>query len=337
MKQFLILLLAILVSGCTESLVAPKVDTSPPAVFEELWREFDMRYATFAERHVNWDSLHALYAPRITANMPDTVLLAYFDSLLSPLRDGHVGINANHGGLRFAHADSTHEFEFSQVSSYYLGETANESNDGTIRYGRIQDSIGYMNITTFDISDDTYWGTEIDAVLDSLATAKALIVDLRGNDGGHAAAAMTLGARFMPEGLTVGYNQARYDENITHLSSPVPVVSGPSHFPLWTKPIVLLTNRGTMSAAEWVTMAAKLLPNVTIIGDTTQGAFSSRLDRELLNGWLYSLSFLRGTDANHVCHEGIGLIPDIEVYVRENQYTRSPDTVLDRALEFLTK
>ncbi|HET6401586.1 MAG TPA: hypothetical protein VFH95_09325, partial [Candidatus Kapabacteria bacterium] len=106
MKRIILLLLAILASGCTESLVAPKVDTSPPAVFEELWREFDMRYATFAERHVNWDSLHALYAPRITANMPDTVLLAYFDSLLSPLRDGHVSVHAGNRGGSFVHSDS---------------------------------------------------------------------------------------------------------------------------------------------------------------------------------------------------------------------------------------
>ena len=84
-------------------------------------------------------------------------------------------------------------------------------------------------------------------------------------------------------------------------------------------------------------MAAHLLKNVTIIGDTTQGAFSSRLDRQLANGWQYSMSFLRATDAHHICHEGIGLIPDIEIYVKENQHVDSPDTVLDRAIQFLAK
>ncbi len=337
MKRVILLFLVILASGCTESLVAPKVDTSPPAVFEELWREFDMRYATFAERHVNWDSLHALYAPRITANMPDTVLLAYFDSLLSPLRDGHVSVHAGNRGGSFVHSDSTRPFDFHQVSSYYLGETANESSDGTIRYGRIRDSIGYMNITTFDISDDNFWGSEIDAVLDSLADTKALIVDLRANDGGQAAAAQTLGARFLPEGIVIGYNQARFDADPSHLSAPDPIKTNVSHSSHWTKPIALLTDRETMSAAEWVTMGARTLPNVTIIGDTTQGAFSARLDRELSNGWRYSMSFLRCSDANHICHEGIGLIPDIEIYVRENQQVYSPDTVLDRALQFLAK
>ncbi len=194
-----------------------------------------------------------------------------------------------------------------------------------------------MNVVTFDISDDNFWGSEIDAVLDSLSNCKALIVDLRDNGGGHGSAAQTLGARFLPGGITVGYNQSRVDANHADLSAPVPVLSTLSHTPLWTKPVALLTDRETMSAAEWVVMAARLLPNMTNIGDTTQGAFSSRLDRELSNSWTYSLSFLRGTDANHVCHEGIRLVPDIEVYVRENRQVDSPDTVLDRAIQFLTK
>jgi carboxyl-terminal processing protease len=337
MRRILLLFLVISASGCTEALVAPKIDSSPPAVFGELWNEFNLRYATFPERHVNWDSLHTLYATRITSNMPDSTLLHYCDSLLAPLRDGHVRISTGTEGYGYVHTDSTYQFDFDQVSYYYLGETANESSDGTIRCGLIHDSIGYMNVTTFDLTDDDYWGTEIDAILDTLQNTKALIVDLRGNGGGAAGAAQTLGSRFIPVGITIGYNQARYDANFTDLSAPNPVTSDISHSPLWTKPIVLLTNRETMSAAEWVTMGARTQPNVTIIGDTTQGAFSDRLDRQLSNGWQYSMSFLKGSDANHVCHEGIGLIPDIEIYVKENQQVDSPDTVLDRAIEFLTK
>ncbi len=331
-------LIILLLSGCTESLVAPNIDSSPPAVFEELWKEFTVRYATFPERHVNWDSLHALYAPRVTASMPDSMLLFLFDSLLTPLRDGHVSIYApGIGSYGYIHSDSTKPFDFDEVSSFYLGETANQSPDETLRYGMIRDSIGYINITTFEVNNIDYWATEFDAILDSLSNSIALIVDLRNNSGGHGQAGNILGARFMPQGVTIGYNQARYDNIYTDLSSPNPVLTQYSHSPVWTKPIVILTNRLTMSAAEWVTMSARLLPNVTIIGDTTQGAFSTRLDRQLSNGWQYSMSFLKMSDVNHICLEGVGLIPDIEVYVRENQFVYSPDTVLDRAIEFLTK
>jgi hypothetical protein len=336
MKRLFLLLLCLTASSCTESLVAPTADSSPPAVFEELWHEFDLRYSTFAERHINWDSLHARYASRVTNDMPDSNLLKLCDSLLAPLRDGHVALYSRNGGRSYGHSDSTRPFEPQLVSSYYLGETADRTSDGTIIFGRIHDSIGYMNVKTFDIKNDAEWGAEIDNVLASIWDTKALIVDLRANDGGTASAAQTLGARFIPVGQVVGYNQVRYDGDHSHFSAPDPILSNISHSPLWTKPIVLLTDRATMSAAEWITMGARTLPNVTIVGDTTQGAFSARLDRELSNGWRYSMSYLRCSDANHICHEGIGLIPDIEVYVRENRRVVSPDTVLDRALLYLS-
>ncbi|HEY3873912.1 MAG TPA: S41 family peptidase [Candidatus Kapabacteria bacterium] len=336
MKRITYLLLLLIVSGCTEPLVTPKIDTSPAAVFQELWNEFNIRYATFPERHVNWDSLHSLYAPKITASMPDSILMFFCDSLLAPLGDAHVSLVAlrNYG---YGHDDSTYQFNFGNVSSFYLGETANESTDGYIRYGIIHDSIGYMNVITFEVGDLSRWGPAIDSVLSYLQNTKYLIIDVRANAGGSAFAGETLEARFMPQGTIVNFTQTRYDGIYTDLSSPAPTTEMYAHLPLWQKPIALLTDRSTISCGEWFTMAMRSLPNVTVIGDTTQGAFSGRLDRELSNGWQYSMSFEKISDANHICHEGVGLIPDIEIYVKENQRVDSPDTVLDRAIEFLTK
>jgi carboxyl-terminal processing protease len=55
------------------------------------------------------------------------------------------------------------------------------------------------------------------------------------------------------------------------------------------KPIVVLTDRFTISAGERATMAFKTLPNVTVLGDTTNGAHGTMIGRELANGWFYSL------------------------------------------------
>ncbi|SRR5579883_224812 len=335
MRRFFLASFVVIFSGCAEQLVAPKIDNSPRAIFDELWREFDNRYATFAERHVDWQALHDKYASLVTDNMPDSMLLKACDSLLAPLRDGHVGIDNGYQGYRYIHDDSTRSYDVHTVSRYYLGETAHQTSDGSITYGRIHDSIGYINISTFDIPYQEEWQPIVDEALNSIWDTKALIVDLRENLGGTATAVETIGARFMPTATIIGYTQERYDADLSHLSAPSPFYSATARQPLWTKPIVILTSRTTMSAAEWCTMSARILPNVTVIGDTTQGAFSSRLDRELSNGWHYSMSFMRVSDANHVCHEGIGLIPDIEVYVRQNQRVYSVDTILDRALQFI--
>src|ERR1051325_1413996 len=311
----LIIAIVSLFSGCTTSLVAPEINTSPPAVFEELWHEFNLRYAVFAERHVNWDSLHARYAARITPGTSDSTLMQLMDSLLAPLRDGHVSIGSRHGEYGYIHSDSASLIGPTRVSSDYLGETAEASPDGDILYGTIFDTIGYMCIKSLQVHDMPRWEKEIDDVLARLWNTKSLVIDLRNDEGGVANAVASLGARFFPANQIVAYEQDRYDADKTHLSDPKPVFTTAPRGDRWTKPLIVLTNRHTMSAAEWCTMAAKRLPNVTVIGDTTQGAFSARLARELSNGWWYSLSFMRVSDVNHVCHEGIGIIPDIEVYV----------------------
>ena len=54
------------------------------------------------------------------------------------------------------------------------------------------------------------------------------------------------------------------------------------------EPIVVLTDRYTISAGERSVMAFKTLPNVTTMGDTTNGAHGTMIGRELANGWFYS-------------------------------------------------
>jgi carboxyl-terminal processing protease len=342
MKRLLLLIFVIAISGCADSLVAPQVDTTPPAVSHELWNEFALRYPNFDSRHVNWDSLGAYFSARITPSTVDTDLILALDSLLMSLHDGHVSlspINAQlprNVRLRYENTDSMQEFTVHTVSQYYLGETANISSSGKLVFGRIFDTIGYIHISGFDETEgETLWQSEVDSVLQSLWNTKAMIVDVRGNIGGEAYAETDFASRFTQISRIFLYTQERYDHVYTDLSAPQPEWLNPRGA-TWSKPVVLLTDRFCISAGEWFTLAMKTLPNVTTIGDTTQGAFSGRLDRELSNGWLYSMAFQKNSDANHVCHEGVGLIPDIEVYIPP-RIAFPGDTVLRRALQFLAQ
>lgn len=60
--------------------------------------------------------------------------------------------------------------------------------------------------------------------------------------------------------------------------------------PYFDKPIVLITDRFTISSGERTTMALKTLPNLIHLGDTTNGAHSTKIGKELPNGWYYSVS-----------------------------------------------
>lgn len=101
------------------------------------------------------------------------------------------------------------------------------------------------------------------------------------------------------------------------------------------QPVVLLTHRQTISARETFALAMRTLPQVTTVGDTTAGAFSNLLLRELPNGWGYSMSIGEWRAADGSTYEGVGLPPDEVVQNKRADYLNGRDEVLERAIELL--
>ena len=81
------------------------------------------------------------------------------------------------------------------------------------------------------------------------------------------------------------------------------------------KPIVVLTNYRTASAAENFLIALNDLPYVTVIGTNTKGKFSNSMNYTIdENKELWgTLSNERIYDSNKKCHEKIGVPADIEM------------------------
>lgn len=102
------------------------------------------------------------------------------------------------------------------------------------------------------------------------------------------------------------------------------------------KPIVLLTSRYTASAAEMFVMAMSVIPNVTVVGDTTGGGVGAPIYRELPNGWTYRLSTRYYADANGRVMEGVGIIPDITVRTTVADSSNGIDRILEKGFEVIT-
>ena len=96
-----------------------------------------------------------------------------------------------------------------------------------------------------------------------------------------------------------------------------------------------MTNRSTVSAGETLALAMRTLPQLSTVGDTTQGAFSNAITRELPNGWLYSLSIGDWRAADGTSYEGIGLPPDTVVHNEVQELRNGIDRVLDTAIDLL--
>jgi len=97
----------------------------------------------------------------------------------------------------------------------------------------------------------------------------------------------------------------------------------------------VLIDRYTISAGERTVMAFKTLPNVTLMGDTTNGAHGTMIGRELSNGWFYSLVTQKVELFDGNSYEGIGLAPDIYRKNSLSEITNGIDETLQSAIDEL--
>ena len=169
-----------------------------------------------------------------------------------------------------------------------------------------------------------------------LATCDGLIVDVRSNSGGLLTAAQTLASVFTNETVTVGYISHKTGPGHSDFSQPQPIILKPGKGLRWQKPIVVLANRRTYSAANAFVMYMKALPNVTFMGDHTGGGSGLPFSSELPGGWSirFSASPIYNTKMEHT---EFGIEPDIRVSITRKDYQRGVDTILERARALLRK
>ncbi|MTI39252.1 S41 family peptidase [Fulvivirga lutimaris] len=336
------IILIVVVAGlwsCDRILLGEEIPNSAVANFESLWQEFDEKYGLFRVKQINWDSVHSIYKPQVMNVTSEEDLYFILTSMLAILNDSHVALLPDvTSKLPFYQSgvlgklDSMTDFNLEIVKTSYLKEMKFE--EPFFTYGILNNNIGYIHIEGF--SDlPKFLEDPMDHVLTTLADTEGLVIDVRGGYGGEDIAGQYIAGRFA---------------NITEVYMRTRVKSGPqsddfSEFQNWslkpegdfqyTKPIVVLTNRFTISARETFCLAMKVLPHVTFVGDTTAGAFSNQINRELPNGWGYSMSIGEWVDGSGYSYEGVGLIPNILVKNKKEDLLNGKDEALDKAMELL--
>lgn len=148
----------------------------------------------------------------------------------------------------------------------------------------------------------------LDAAMTDLGRHDALIVDVRLNGGGFDRAGMVLCERLTDVPRTAFRKSARCGDGFTASQS---ITIAPSGRPGFTRPVFLLTSPFTLSAGEVFALAMSSLPNVTILGERTQGILSDNLFHRLPCGWEVSLSNEIYETPDGRCHEAVGVPPDI--------------------------
>jgi carboxyl-terminal processing protease len=306
---YIIMPMVILVAGC-EKMFVEQPANNPEAVFENLWITFQEEYAPFEERNVNWDELYTTYRPLITASSDDEALFSAITQMLAHLDDGHVTLTAPDKPLFNSNKIFNERIDDSLFSipiiKTYLEAGFQEGENNSYIYGKIKnENVAYMY---FDYVQENFF--KLNDFIETYEDVNGFIFDFRHNQGGDFTYCFTEMGR-----LT---NESRYVFRSKTKNGP-----GANDYTDWfewyihpdgdfvDKPIIVLTDRFTISAGERSVMAFKTLPNVTVMGDTTSGAHGTMIGRELPNGWFYSLVPQKVELFDGQTYEGIGLAPDI--------------------------
>ncbi len=307
----------------------------PRGNFEALWSILDEHYCLFKEKGVDWDQVHDKYARRIGSEMTREELFIVCADMLDELRDGHVNLSApfNTSYYRKWWSDYPQNFNKRLIEESYFNFNYRQSSG--MMYGLLENNIGYIYYESFSA---TVGEGNLDSALNFLAAARGLIIDIRDNGGGSLTNVETLVARFIDRPTLVGYISHKTGPGHDDFSEPYAITynpAGPGRV-RWAKPVVVLTNRSTFSAANNFASVMKLLPGVRIAGATTGGGSGMPYSSEIPCGWSVRFSACSMLDANGVSTEG-GVTPTegCAVDMDPQDALNGKDTMLEKAMELL--
>ena len=350
------ILIVILLSSC-QLFLGPDPDMSPEGVLYSLWKDFNEMHAYIQIRmdrnknFASWEEAYEHYNERLSKNEID--LFYACSGLLGELADPHVSMYAP-GGYFYSLDSSYYTYrqgasfygeknEFINLMKRYLKDEGTMMDDDILFYGNFISApdIGYIYISRFvdpQNSTDSYgWVENIDKIMDNLhSSTSAIIVDVRYNTGGIIPVMEYIAACFASKQANYLMASTKNGPGPNDFSTPLTFRVTPSKRP-YTKPVIVLTNKASMSASEWFTYAMRKQDHVTHVGTSTAGAFSIQTTRPMINGWYYSISSHKVTDLDGYCYEGFGIRPHVEITGRslDTRWQVHPGSQIEAVLEWL--
>ena len=280
-------------------------------------------------RQVNWDSICAINKSRVNSELSESEYFDIIGELLLHFRDPHIWLISPERSLYSIDSlDYEKNIDLALIEESYL--TTKSIHSESIISGIISDSIAYIYCQNFKGEDAEIEQIYQDA-FSTFSNTKGLIIDLRDNDGGSVYNAGNLLAKLTDERTfwhtTENRIESGFDGKYEWFIEPDDNI-------FYDKSVVVLTGRYTISAGERFAIGASILPNLTLIGDTTSNTQGSVTGREMLNGWSYTFTFERCLAPDGTNYAGIGIPPDIFIDTTDI-FSNGRDKIMDKAIEIL--
>ncbi len=189
------------------------------------------------------------------------------------------------------------------------------SSSASVLTGELGGNLGYIRLT--NLSDPSA-RESIRRALDRMAQKDGLVLDLRGNPGGQVADAEAIEGLLLQPGEETGRERTRYGERVQTSTQTRP------SYP--RRPLVILTDRRTGSAAEKLAAGLQGAGRATVLGEETFGKGASQLGRLLPGGTMVLVTAAENLTREGRPIQGRGVIPDV---------SDTGDTSLEKAKEIL--
>jgi carboxyl-terminal processing protease len=300
-------------------------------------------YGLFPYKNINWDSLSTYYSRFVNDSTSSDSLFFLISRLAGNLRDKHLWIDNEKYAYNYSIGKialirqmdsifaSRHEYKnVNLIRSGYLNNKFQTSEINNFLYGKIGMDIGYLSLDWFDKNVNVV-DSVMTVIINSFSDCNALIIDIRNNIGGTDSSALTVANHLVKSRQCYQISRIREGDSVNYYSDPVYWYINPDnvHF---SKPVFVLINRYTISAAETFLLALKGQKHIRFLGEPTAGAFSDAEDSNLPNGWHFSYSIGVWTDSNGNLWEEKGIRPDI--FIKE---TNEANNISDPCLDFVLK
>ncbi len=173
--------------------------------------------------------------------------------------------------------------------------------------------VGYLGIRLFNEGTAAALRTALSDI--ERQRVKALVVDLRHNEGGLFDKAVESAGLFLKKDTPI--------VRVQHRSGPEEVLTAQGEPVLGEVPVCLLVNHSTSSGAELFTGALREGRKAQVIGQKTFGKWSAQTLEDLPNGYAmkYTTSLFRTPGGKS--YEGVGLVPDVEVPMDDKEVERA--------------
>lgn len=306
-------------------------DNNPVGNFDALWSIIDRHYCFLREKNIDWDSVYSVYRPKVSGGTSSIELFKICSAMLDELKDGHVNLSGWYATSYYQKwwTDYPQNYDNRLVEEHYLHFKALQRRG--LSYYILRDSVAYIRYPSFSVSPGE---STLDWALAILAKCPGLIIDIRDNGGGNLTNVELFVRRFIDRRITAGYITHKTGPGHGDFSKPFAYYFDPvgeDHF-RWMKPVVVLTNRSTFSAANNFASVMALLPQVKIVGDHTGGGSGLPFSSELPCGWGIRFSGSPVYDAEMVTTE-FGIEPDIKVDLDPELALKGIDTMLEAAID----